>query len=523
MAARFSHTALVFHGRHLPEEATVVGYAAIIHTLNLPVPMPATISIISKHNKKYQKDGWALYPAAYRPLETETDTEATLLYRHLVFALKYESINLLLFKKLLQHYDAAFINELICIEPTGQYARRIWFLLEWLSGTTFTVRDNLVKKSYIKLVDEELQFAVEGVKSPRHLVINNLPGTVDMCPMVYKTPVLQQYMQQQVAAKQHLYLQGFRKEVLQRAAAFLLLKDSRASFTIEGESPKSKRAQRWGQAIGQAGLRDLSEEELLRLQQLVIESTRFVQMGYRQQGGFVGEHDSVTGEPLPDHISARWQDLEQLMNGWLQTVRLLCNDNMDAVVSAAMIAFGFVFIHPFEDGNGRLHRYIIHHILAKKNFTQEGIIFPVSAAMLNEITRYRKVLEAYSLPLLDFIEWKETDRHNVEVLNDTIDYYRYFDATPQAEFLYHCVQQTAEHIIPQEVNYLLQYDAFKKIMEETYEMPDKTISLLLRFLQQHNGSLSKRAREKEFEQLTDEEATHIEQTFKNIFAHEQTT
>jgi hypothetical protein len=74
-------------------------------------------------------------------------------------------------------------------------------------------------------------------------------------------------------------------------------------------------------------------------------------------------------------------------------------------------------------------------MLAKKQFNQPGIIFPVSASMLDRIDAYRKVLETYSLPVLDFIQWKETAGHNVEVLNETIDYYRYFDATPQAEFL----------------------------------------------------------------------------------------
>jgi hypothetical protein len=37
---------------------------------------------------------------------------------------------------------------------------------------------------------------------------------------------------------------------------------------------------------------------------------------------------------------------------------------VDPVVAAAILAFGFVYIHPFEDGNGRIHRYLIHHVLA---------------------------------------------------------------------------------------------------------------------------------------------------------------
>jgi Fic family protein len=36
---------------------------------------------------------------------------------------------------------------------------------------------------------------------------------------------------------------------------------------------------------------------------------------------------------------------------------------IDAVIAAAMLAFGFVYVHPLEDGNGRIHRYLIHHIL----------------------------------------------------------------------------------------------------------------------------------------------------------------
>ena len=62
-----------------------------------------------------------------------------------------------------------------------------------------------------------------------------------------------------------------------------------------------------GQAIGQAGLRPLTEAALVRLQSIVIADTRFVKMGLRTEGGFIGTHDRDSGTPLPDHISARWQ------------------------------------------------------------------------------------------------------------------------------------------------------------------------------------------------------------------------
>jgi len=206
-----------------------------------------------------------------------------------------------------------------------------------------------------------------------------------------------------------------------------------------------------------------------------------------------------------------------LISGLINAHELLLKNNIDAVLAASIVAFGFVFIHPFEDGNGRIHRYLIHHVLAKKQFAQQGIIFPVSASILDHIDDYRKVLESYSHPLLDFIDWKETKDHNVEVTNDTLDYYRYFDATQQAEFLYDCVKDTMENIIPAEVTYLTRYDAFKKYLEEEYEMPDKVVAQAVRFLEQNNGQLSKRAKEKEFSELKENEIASMEEKYKELF------
>ena len=237
-------------------------------------------------------------------------------------------------------------------------------------------------------------------------------------------------------------------------------------------------------------------------------------MGFRKQGGFVGEHDRNTGEPIPDHISAKWQDLNLLVQGLIETNQILASTSIDPVIAATSIAFGFVFIHPFVDGNGRIHRYLIHHILAEKAFTQQGIIFPVSASILDHIVDYKKVLEHYSHSILDFIDWKETKDHNVEVLNETIDFYRYFDATRQAEFLYDCVSDTIENIIPNELAYLQKYDEYKRYIDDEFEMPDRLVALLVRFLEQNDGEISKRARTKEFAILTDEEIDRIEKKYK---------
>ncbi|MBU2951418.1 Fic family protein [Tamlana agarivorans] len=497
-----------FHGRKLPEEGLVVGYAAIIENLDLHAPIPQVIALISDKNKKYEVEGWKVFTPKHKPEET--------LYKQLVFALKYEGINLLVYKKLFEKLKTAEVLQLLNIEPTGMYSRKIWFLYEWLTNEKLEIPDLTIKKA-VPLIDEKMQYAINGKSSPRHRIINNLPGTRDYCPLIFKTKKLENHINANISDKKNTFLNSIHKEVLQRASSFLLLKDSKASFTIEGENPGNNRAMRWGKAIGQAGQKPLSVEELIRLQQIVIENSRFIEMGLRKEGGFVGEHDRTTGEPIPDHISAKAGDLEQLLKGLMATNEVLQDQSYDAVLAAANIAFGFVFIHPFVDGNGRLHRYIIHHVLAKKAFTQQGVIFPVSSSILDHIDDYKTVLETYSHPLLDHIEWKETEDHNVEVTNDTIDLYRYFDATKQAEFLYDCVEDTLERVIPEEVTYLQNYDNFKKYIDNHFEMPDKMVAILVRFLEQNNGILSKRALAKEFSALKEKEIKDIETNYKTIF------
>ena len=504
----FSLQLSVFHGRTVPEDGVIVGYGAIIEAYKLAVPIPVKLTFISTRKRQFENNEWKVFPSRYLPEEN--------LYKQITFALKYEGVDLLLFKKLFEVISSVEIEEIIQQENLGQYSRRIWFLYEWLMETKLNIPD-LKTGNLVPVIDEKIQYAIDGISSPRHKVINNLPGNQDFCPLIRKTEKLEKYIASNIRQEKSNYLNRVHKDILQRASSFLLLKDSKASFSIEGENPRNNRAARWGIAIGQAGKNELSIAELNRLQQLVIENDRFVKMGIRSQQGFIGDRDRATQEPIPDHISAKHEDLEKLMAGWLQTQKVLTESRMDPVLVAAKIAFGFVFIHPFVDGNGRLHRYIIHHVLSKTGYTEQELIFPISASILTHIKDYAKSLESYSHPILNFIDWKPSKNNNVEIFNDTIDYYRYFDATTQAEFLFQCVNDTMVNIIPNEVEYLKKYDVFKQFLDNKYEMPDNMISLIVGFLEQGNGILSERSRKKEFSVFTQKEVKEIEATFKEIF------
>lgn len=504
---KFSGPVTVFHERRLPEQATPAGYAALIDAYRLAAPLPLTLSAIGRRHKTFEKDGWRLFTPRHAPDPT--------LAGHLTFALKYEGLDLAVLKRLFLATGPGPIKDLIEATPTGTYARRIWFLYEWLTGTTLPIPD-LRKVTYVDVVDPKQQWSAEGRKSPRHRVRNNLPGTPEFCPLVFRTSALEAYCSLDLPARAKAIAADVPADLLARTAAFLLLKDSRASYVIEGENPPQDRIQRWGRAIGQAGRSPLDLDELLRLQQLVIGDDRFVELGLRKAGGFVGEHDRHTGAPLPDHISARHQDLASLIAGMAAFDRDFAQD-LDPVIAAAMLAFGFVFTHPFEDGNGRIHRYLIHHVLAARGFNPPGVVFPVSATILERIDDYRAVLETYSARVLPLVHWRPTADGNVEVLSDTGDWYRYFDATPQAEFLYDCVRKTVEEDLPQEADFLRRYDGFRDRIEAFLEMPDRTIDLLFRMLRQNEGHLSKRARQTEFARLTDAETKRIEAAYVAAF------
>lgn len=506
---QISRNITVFQGRTAPEEALLVGYGALIEAQGLALPLPKTLTLISSKKRVYKTSEWSVLSSSYAPVDT--------IYGHLVFALKYEGVNLLFFKKLFEKVDKSTIESWIISEPLGQYSRRIWFLYEWLMLEPLDIPD-LKEGNYVNLIDDKLQYASsKAINSPRHKIKNNLPGTVNFCPLIHKTAKIEGYINEDFSEKTNIVINGIHKDILLRTSAFLLLKDSKASFSIEGETPTHSRAARWGRVIGQAGSKQLSKDELLRLQQIVIEDNRFVKLGFRTEGGFVGEHDRSTGEPIPEHISARWQDLDALVEGMIKTASMLEESHFHPVLIATKIAFGFVFIHPLVDGNGRIHRYLIHHLLARTKYTPQGIIFPISSAILEQIDDYRSALESYSHPLLDFIKWKRTDDNNVEVLNSTIDYYRYFDATHLAEFLFECVEYTINKIIPDEVSYIQKYDAMKLWLDDHFQMPDKIVALLIRFLEQNNGKLSKRAMEKEFSTLTNQEVVAIETNYARYF------
>jgi len=175
---RFSGPVTVFHERRLPERATPAGHAALIDAYRLAVPLPRILSAIGERHRVLERDNWRILTPRHAPQPS--------LEGHLTFALKYEGLDLAVLKRLFLNVAPGEIEVLVRARPTGSYARRIWFLYEWLTGKTLDLTA-AEKGTYAPVVDPEQQWVVDGENSPRHRVRNNLPGTQSFCPLVFRT------------------------------------------------------------------------------------------------------------------------------------------------------------------------------------------------------------------------------------------------------------------------------------------------------------------------------------------------
>ena len=95
------------------------------------------------------------------------------------------------------------------------------------------------------------------------------------------------------------------------------------------------------------------------------------------------------------------------------------------------------------------------------------------------------------------------------VENDTLDLYRFFDATVQAEYLYERVAETIRVDLKEELEFLEVYDAAYRAVTAIVDMPNKRAGLLVKMLLQNRGHLSKRKR-KQFDELKDAEIERME-------------
>ena len=120
---------------------------------------------------------------SYWPGETTGD--------HLEFALKYDGTNLGILSILFHKAGTEDILEYVSSKPTGKYARRLWFLYEFLTGKTLPL-DDLKQGNYINLLEPTEYYTVAPARKVRRQRVNdNLLGDDRFCPAIRRTDTLE--------------------------------------------------------------------------------------------------------------------------------------------------------------------------------------------------------------------------------------------------------------------------------------------------------------------------------------------
>jgi Fic/DOC family len=430
----------------------------------------------------------------------------------LQFALKHEGVNIEILAALFETVPADELSGWISSAPTGRYTRISWFLFEWLTGRHLSLPD-LEQGSYLAVLDEREQYTLPYQGTMRHVrrqrIINNLIGTPEYCPQIRRTSSMKSYEQMELNTRAADLVRDYPRELLYRASQFLYRKETKSSFALEHLTADQRRAGRFIALLRQAGSLDCYSEEVLVQLQNVIVDERYAENGFRSGQNYVGQ-SLGPGREIVHYITPKPEDLRPLMTGWSDCCKMMQEAGVYPVVTATVAGFGFVFLHPFEDGNGRLHRFLLHHALTAGSFSPAGVIFPVSATMLRQIHRYDRALEAYSRPVGERAEYTLDDDGRMTVLNETGRLYRYPDLTEQAEALFGFMEETIRTDLTAELDYLVLFDAVRNDLRRLLDMPDKRLDLLVRLLLQGNGKLSKTKRAL-FSELTDDECTKAEE------------
>lgn len=437
---------------------------------------------------------------------------------HLEFALKYDDLSLDFFKSVFEKIAQEEIKEFISKSPSGKYARKIGFLYEFVTGMTIEL-DRPVTGNYTDLLEKEKYITGNVIKNSKWKINNNLLGNELFCPVIRRTKGMTALLGIDIKRKIEALKESYPKEIFKRAASYLYNKETRSSYEIEKEKPSADRMEKFVALLMKAGTETtekmLDRQHLVQLQNAIVDP-RFAAKDFRDFQNYVGEL-LPNYQDLIHYICPPPAILHSLMEGLKETSQKTYGAT-EPEVRAAILAFAFVFIHPFEDGNGRLHRFLIHDVLVHDGVVPGGLIIPVSAHMLNNIKDYDNILERYSKPLMQRIKYDKADNGEITVTNpDEVEgYFRYPDLTEHCIYLLETIHATLEEDMPEELTFLQRYDEAKGELQSIVDMPDRDINLMLVFLHQNKGTFPKRRRE-QFIKLTDDEISLMQDAYRKIY------
>ena len=427
---------------------------------------------------------------------------------HLTFHLKHEVPHLEMLSRLFEQVDQNELVAWIEDEPSGQYARKVGFLYEWLTGRQLNVAIAMAGP-YVDVLDErKLVVASPGRALPnrRWRVRDNLPGSPAFCPMVRKTREWDQAVAVNLPALLTDLALEFGEDLLMRSAVWMTLRESKSSFAIEGEADQADRIQRFADVLarrtGQGEL-PLNDPSLAQLQAEILgRLTTLQRFGLRQSPVFVGE--VVRYQEVIHYVAPPAEDVQAMLDGlaifWERT------KGQAAVLRSAVIAFGFVYIHPLADGNGRVHRFLVNDVLRRDEIVKEPMILPVSSLITRnpaEQRSYDQLLDTVSGPLMRALvgtyaftsaqtTYPDGIRSNFEFQGDAIakPVWRYLDLTAHVVYLADLLARTIREEMREQSHYLQRHSQARAAIKDIVEMPDIQADRIIRSVEENKGKLS---------------------------------
>ena len=488
-----------------------IGYRWLAERYDVgPVQPFRTDSVIGRSRSTLRENGYVheQYPPAARPTQS--------LAGHLTFALKHEGVHLEFLARLFGAAPAAELEAWVAAEPTGQYARRAGFFYEYLTQRTLDFA-GVTAGNYVNALDEEAYLtASQPRNNQRWRVRDNLPGSRNFCPTVLRTPAVRQAEQYRCAEQLAVLEAEFGADILQRSAVWLTIKESRASFAIEREQQHADRVRRFAAAMERwCGRHEdpLSEPSLGELQAEIL-GPRATRYGVRRSPVFVGEVDGF--HEVVHYIAPHWDDAPQLLSGLRDCAARTAGGG--ALIRAAVLSFGFVYIHPMSDGNGRISRFLVNDVLRRDGAVPEPFILPISATITSSVIKrrgYDQVLELFSQPLMRRYTdaWRfgpqqvaqDGVRYNLQfdAYADALQAWRYPDLTDHVEYIADIVRLTIEQEMHKEAGYLRSLRLARERVKEVIEGPDNDIDRIIRSVRDNGGKVSNKLA-KEFPALADE-------------------
>jgi hypothetical protein len=435
---------------------------------------------------------------------------------HLEFGLRYDDLNLAFIKEVLNAITYPVIVDYINTNPNRKYPRIIGYLYEFTGGKLIDVK--VTKTNYEDLLDSSKYITGDINKNSKWKVNDNLLGTAKFCPIIRKTAELSELLDWSIENAIEKLKHDYSPEIFNRASYYLYKKESKSSTEIEKEEPPKDRMDKFISLLEEAGQKtfeeSLSEQELVRLQNVIVDP-RYVDTNFRNYQNYVGQTMRDSSQKI-HYVCPPPQLVKPLMQGIVELNQK--NNLTKPIIKAAMVSFGYVYVHPFEDGNGRIHRFLIHDILVRDGIVPNSTVLPVSAQILANMSEYDRTLELFSKLVGNKAKYKLDDMGEMLVSNapEIEALYQFPDLTNHAIFLTRSIQLTINKDIPEELLFLQHYDELKNDIQRIVDMPDNKVDRMIIFLHQNKGRLAKRKR-KHYEELSEIEINQMEQAYINVF------